>query len=69
MEFPVILENKNVGEDLQDYLITGISFGVEKHIYTGDYLIRQKLITTQAAKQIFKETKSGPLTSAPDPML
>ena len=33
---PVVIDNKDVGENLQDHLMTGISFEVNDGVMTGD---------------------------------
>lgn len=39
---PTRVENKNVGENLQDHLMTGISFEAADGVMTGDCLLRQE---------------------------
>lgn len=39
---PVVIDNPNVGENLQDHLMTGISFEVTDDVMTGDPLLRQE---------------------------
>lgn len=36
LDIPVVIDNKNVGENLQDHLMTGISFEVNDGVMTGD---------------------------------
>ncbi|KAI3056383.1 CAZyme family AA3 [Aspergillus niger] len=62
LSIPVIVENSNVGENLQDHLMTGISFEVKSGIATGDPLLRQEPETIQTAFQLYSEQKTGPMT-------
>ncbi|PYH28646.1 GMC family oxidoreductase [Aspergillus neoniger CBS 115656] len=59
---PVIVENRNVGENLQDHLMTGISFEVKPGIATGDPLLRQEPEAIKTAFQLYSEQKAGPMT-------
>lgn len=58
-----IIDNPNVGENLQDHLMTGISHEVRDGIMTGDALLRQKPASVQAAMQMYMENKTGPFCS------
>jgi choline dehydrogenase-like flavoprotein len=58
---PMIVENPNVGENLQDHLMTGISFEVNDGIFTGDGLMRQEPELVQGAMQMYTTAKAGPL--------
>lgn len=58
---PLVLENPNVGENLQDHLMTGLSFEVNDGIFTGDGLMRQEEEITGAATQMYSTAKAGPL--------
>ena len=57
----VFIDNSNVGENLQDHLMTGISFEVIDGIFTGDGLMRQEPEITQMAMQMYTTAKAGPL--------
>ncbi len=57
----VIIDIPNVGENLQDHLMTGISYEVNDGIFTGDALIRQEPEVTQGAMQMYTTAKAGPL--------
>lgn len=57
----VVLDNPNVGENLQDHLMTGISLEVVDGIFTGDGLMRQEPEITQMALQMYTTAKAGPL--------
>ncbi|KAL8823536.1 MAG: hypothetical protein Q9191_005763 [Dirinaria sp. TL-2023a] len=58
---PVIVENPNVGENLQDHLMTGISFEVIDGVFTGDSLMRHEPEATQGAMQMYTTARAGPL--------
>ena len=57
----VLIPNPNVGENLQDHLMTGISYEVNDGVMTGDALLRQEPEALQAAMQMYMEHKVGPL--------
>lgn len=57
---PVIINNPNVGENLQDHLMTGISYEVKEGVFTGDALMRQEPEAIQGAMQLYTEHKVGP---------
>ncbi|KAF6223696.1 hypothetical protein HO133_000539 [Letharia lupina] len=57
----VVIDNPNVGENLQDHLMTGISYEVMDGIFTGDGLMRQEPEITQMAMQMYTTAKAGPL--------
>ena len=59
---PVVIDNKNVGENLQDHLMTGISFEVNDGVMTGDSLMRQEPEAIAAATDMYQKYKAGPLT-------
>nr|POE52052.1 oxygen-dependent choline dehydrogenase [Quercus suber] len=58
----VAINNPGVGENLQDHLMTGISFEVVDGVITGDPLMRQEPEALQAAQQLYAEHKAGPFT-------
>ncbi|KAI0839568.1 putative GMC oxidoreductase [Hypoxylon sp. FL0890] len=58
------VNNPNVGENLQDHLMTGVSFEVADGVMTADSLLRQEPELVQAAMQMYQEHKTGPLASA-----
>lgn len=60
---PVVEDNPNVGENLQDHLMTGISFEVVEGVHTGDPLLRQEPTALQAAMQLYMEHQAGPMAS------
>ena len=57
----VCIDNANFGENLQDHLMTGISFEVMDGIFTGDGLMRQEPEITETAMQMYTTAKAGPL--------
>ncbi|RAH44910.1 GMC family oxidoreductase [Aspergillus brunneoviolaceus CBS 621.78] len=59
---PVVIDNPNVGESLQDHLMSGISFEVKPGVVTGDPLLRQEPDAIQTALQLYAEHKAGPMT-------
>lgn len=62
LDIPVVIDNKNVGENLQDHLMTGISFEVNDGIMTGDSLMRQEPEAIAAATDMYQNHKAGPMT-------
>ncbi|KAL6719780.1 hypothetical protein ACLMJK_001701 [Lecanora helva] len=59
---PVMVDNENVGENLQDHLMTGISFEVQDGVMTGDSLMRQEPEAMAAATDLYRNHQAGPLT-------
>jgi choline dehydrogenase-like flavoprotein len=57
----VIIDNPNVGENLQDHLMTGISLEVNHCIFTGDGLMRQEPEVVHGAMQMYTTAKAEPL--------
>ncbi|KAL8725839.1 MAG: hypothetical protein Q9181_006265 [Wetmoreana brouardii] len=62
LDIKVVVGNENVGENLQDHLLTGISFEVNEGVMTGDSLMRQDPEAIAAATDLFQSHKAGPLT-------
>lgn len=58
----VLIDNPNVGENLQDHLFTGISYEVKDGIATAD-ILRQDPKAAQAAMADYMSKKTGPMTS------
>ncbi|THC87997.1 hypothetical protein EYZ11_012556 [Aspergillus tanneri] len=58
----VVVNSPSVGENLQDHLMSGISFEVVNGVVTGDPLLRQEPEAVQAAMQLYMEHKTGPMT-------
>ncbi|KAI9040770.1 glucose-methanol-choline oxidoreductase [Aspergillus affinis] len=59
---PIIVNNPNVGENLQDHLMSGISFEVVEGVVTGDTLMRQEQNAVQVAMKLYVEHKAGLMT-------
>ena len=59
---PLLISNSAVGENLQDHLMTGISFEVNDDVNTLDGLRRQEPEVVEAAMKNYQEHKAGPLT-------
>lgn len=58
---PVVVDNPNVGENLQDHPNTGVSFEVADGVKTMDGLSRQEPEAINAAMQEYIDHKRGPL--------
>lgn len=58
----VLIDNPNVGENLQDHLFTGISYEVKDGIATAD-ILRRDPEAAQAAMVEYMSNKTGPMTS------
>ncbi|KAI1824685.1 putative GMC oxidoreductase [Xylaria intraflava] len=57
------VDNANVGENLQDHVLSGISFEAAEGVMTGDCLLRQEPEPMKIFAQMYQETKSGPFAS------
>lgn len=57
-----ILDLPGVGENLQDHLMTGLSYETADGVMTGDDLLRQDPGTLAAAQKMYEEHKAGPFT-------
>ena len=55
-----IIDNPNVGENLQDHLTTAISFEVVDSIQTADPLMRREPEALKAAQEMYQTKKTGP---------
>ena len=62
LDIPVVIDSRNVGENLQDHLMTGISFEVNDGVMTGDSLMRQEPEAIKAATNMYQNHKAGPMT-------
>ena len=60
----VVIENPNVGENLQDHPMTGISFEAKDDVETLDDLMRQDPKAIGAAMEAYQTKKSGPFSGA-----
>ncbi|KAL8747760.1 MAG: hypothetical protein Q9190_000418 [Brigantiaea leucoxantha] len=58
----VVVYNPNVGENLQDHPMTGISFEVKPSVTTLDDLNRQDPAAISAAMQAYETAKTGPFS-------
>lgn len=59
---PVVVDLPAVGENLQDHLMTGISYEVVDGVITGDPLMRQEPEALAQAQKLYTEHKAGPFT-------
>lgn len=62
LDIPVLIDNKNVGENLQDHLMTGVSFEANDGVMTGDCLMRHEPDAIAAATEMYQNHKAGPMT-------
>jgi choline dehydrogenase-like flavoprotein len=60
---PVRINNPFVGENLQDHVLTGVSFELKEGVQTADDLLRQNPDAIQAAMTAYQTSKTGPLCS------
>ena len=60
---PVLLESEGVGENLQDHVMSGISFELDEAsgVQTGDPLVRKEPAAIQAAMDMYTKHKAGPM--------
>ena len=59
-----VVDNPRVGENLQDHLMTGLSFEVKDGVKTIDDLARQDPAAVQAAMGEYMVNKTGPFSAA-----
>ncbi|KAK7703101.1 hypothetical protein SLS64_009372 [Diaporthe eres] len=59
---PVVVDLLAVGENLQDHLMTGMSYEVADGVITGDPLMRQEPEALAQAQKLYTEHKAGPFT-------
>ena len=59
---PLVIDNPNVGENLQDQIMTGFSFEVKDGLKTKDNLSRKDSAAITAAMESFTKDQSGPFT-------
>lgn len=57
-----VVDLPGVGENLQDHLMTGVSYEVVDGIITGDPLMRQEPEALAQAQKLYTEHKAGPFT-------
>ncbi|KAI2628997.1 hypothetical protein GGS21DRAFT_233673 [Xylaria nigripes] len=61
-KIPVHVDLPGVGENLQDHLMTGLSYEVVDGVITGDPLLRQEPEALALAQKLYAENKAGPFT-------
>lgn len=59
---PIVVDLPGVGENLQDHLMTGMSYEVVDDVITGDPLMRQEPEALAQAQKLYVEHKAGPFT-------
>lgn len=59
---PVAIDSPGVGENLQDHLMTGVSFEVADGVITGDPLMRQEPEALAQAQELYVKHQAGPFT-------
>lgn len=59
---PVVIDLPAVGENLQDHLMTGMSYEVVDKVIAGDPLMRQEPEALAQAQKLYSEHKAGPFT-------
>lgn len=59
---PVVVESSGVGENLQDHLMTGVSFEAADNVMTGDPLMRQEPEALAQAQELYVKHQAGPFT-------
>lgn len=57
-----LVDLPGVGENLQDHLMTGMSYEVNDGVMTGDPLLRREPEALAQAQKLYVEHKAGPLT-------
>lgn len=63
LKIPVVIDNKNVGENFQDHPMAGVSFEVQDGVKTADALLRQDPAAIQTEMEQYSQHKSGLLAS------
>ena len=59
LDITVKFDNENVGENLQDHLMTGISFEASDGVMTGDSLKRQEPEAVAATTDMYQTHKAN----------
>ncbi|KAI9702664.1 MAG: hypothetical protein M1820_006048 [Bogoriella megaspora] len=62
LEIDLLIANAGVGENMQDHLMTGISFEVNDDVETLDALRNKDSVATEAAAEAYTKEKAGALT-------
>lgn len=63
LDIPVVIDNGNVGENLQDHPNAGFSFEVRDGVETVDVLARQDVKAIGAAMEAYTKDRSGPFST------
>lgn len=61
-QIPQVIESPGVGENLQDHLMTGISYEAVDGVITGDPLMRQEPEALAMAQELYVKHQAGPFT-------
>lgn len=64
LNISVVIANKNVGENLQDHPMSGLSFEVRDGEKTLDDLLRQDPVAMEKAMKQYADSQSGPLATS-----
>ncbi|KAJ4207382.1 hypothetical protein NW767_002633 [Fusarium falciforme] len=59
---PVTIDLPAVGENLQDHVMTGVSYEVVDGVITGDALLRQEPEALALAQELYEKHRAGPFT-------
>jgi choline dehydrogenase-like flavoprotein len=59
---PVLVDNPNVGENLQDHVLGGVSLEVRDSVPTKDSMMRREPAVIQAAMEDYAARQAGPFT-------
>ncbi|RSM04170.1 hypothetical protein CEP52_006970 [Fusarium oligoseptatum] len=59
---PVTVDLPAVGENLQDHVMTGVSYEVVDGVITGDALMRQEPEALALAQELYEKHRAGPFT-------
>ncbi|KAG8162847.1 hypothetical protein KVR01_007325 [Diaporthe batatas] len=59
----VVIDNANVGENLQDHVLASISFEVANDLVSGDVMRNPEIVG--AVTNLYQETHTGPLSGTP----
>jgi choline dehydrogenase-like flavoprotein len=57
LNISVLIDNPNVGENLQDHLMTGIGFEVKEGVRTRDPMVCKEPDAVQTAKKMYTEAE------------
>ncbi|CEJ92599.1 hypothetical protein VHEMI08240 [[Torrubiella] hemipterigena] len=62
MALSVVVDSPGVGENLQDHLMTGVSYEAANGVITGDPLMRQEPAAMAQAQEMYVKHQIGPFT-------